>query len=727
MAGLATYQISIKILKMSKIKFMTSKEGYRKNDEDIETIFSQILNGFWKKEIETIREHNRKGNKVEADNLKAKLPAFTVSANYDDKREDKLARDYTGIIHLDYDYVEDPHELKNRLSEIPFTYAAFISPSGKGVKVFARCDSTIPTHIINFNALRAYYDNLVGVESDKTVKNVLRICFVSYDKDLYLNNNSDIFKHQSNTNVSLDYVWKFTSNKSSFTDGNRNNFMYSFGCNTNRYAFDKEDVIKYAYSYSDSTFSKDEIEKTIRSSYINNENENGSYAKPAILPYSSDSTFPIDRSPYIHDDIYQKLPHVIRESCEIFSGRERDVFFISALAVVSGGLYNVSGLYSQEEVYPNLFTFISAPAASGKGSMKYAGKLGECFQEILLEKSRENIKEYKKLKKLYDLKVKKARKPEDLDLLVEPEPPKSKVFFIPGDVSNAMLIKLLDDNEGTGCICETESDTVSNSWKQDWGGYSETLRKGFQGEPISRSRVTNLEYVNIKCPKFSVVLTGTPNQLDTLMTSVQDGLFSRFIYYTYTADSEWKTTYTEELQESKQTIFSGFSNALCDKFLSTKPQKFRMTREQGETLDNTFREVLGHNVALYREEVSGVIYRLGLMTYKIAMVLTALRSDDENLVCSDEDFNIAKYLVEKVFIVHSIETLNKIGKQSKLPNSKQVRLYEWITEKVNFTRAEIYPEAESLGIPDRTLTDILKKFVNDKMIKKTSHGNYSRL
>ncbi|MFY9281649.1 MAG: hypothetical protein WAO92_06565 [Bacteroidia bacterium] len=152
-----------------------------------------------------------------------------------------------------------------------------------------------------------------------------------------------------------------------------------------------------------------------------------------------------------------------------------------------------------------------------------------------------------------------------------------------------------------------------------------------------------------------------------------------------------------------------------------------MTREQGETLDNTFREVLGHNVALYREEVSGVIYRLGLMTYKIAMVLTALRSDDENLVCSDEDFNIAKYLVEKVFIVHSIETLNKIGKQSKLPNSKQVRLYEWITEKVNFTRAEIYPEAESLGIPDRTLTDILKKFVNDKMIKKTSHGNYSRL
>ena len=47
------------------------------------------------------------------------------------------------------------------------------------------------------------------------------------------------------------------------------------------YDFEMNDAINYAYSYSNNSFSKAEIKKTINSAYENNINEKG---RLAILP-----------------------------------------------------------------------------------------------------------------------------------------------------------------------------------------------------------------------------------------------------------------------------------------------------------------------------------------------------------------------------------------------------------------------------------------------------------
>ena len=65
---------------------------------------------------------------------------------------------------------------------------------------------------------------------------------------------------------------------------------------------------------------------------------------------------------------------------------ERDVFFTSALSVISGGLHNVSGLYANDKVFPNLFSIIIAPPASGKGVMKYSRQLGIVITTFYLTK-----------------------------------------------------------------------------------------------------------------------------------------------------------------------------------------------------------------------------------------------------------------------------------------------------------------------------------------------------
>ena len=180
------------------------------------------------------------------------------------------------------------------------------------------------------------------------------------------------------------------------------------------------------------------------------------------------------------------------------------------------------------------------------------------------------------------------------------------------------------------------------------------------------------------------------------------------------------------MSKSKKEIFEEYSNKLCDKFKRNKSQRFIMSKSQGETLDTVFTESLKHSNALYNDDTTSVIYRHGLMGFKIAMVLSALRSNESEITCSDEDFETAMDLVEKVYIPHSIDILSGFNKKPKELTSTQKKLLSWINNKDSFKRGEILIEAKSLGIKDRTLGDILNRFLDLKLIIKTSHGIYKR-
>jgi hypothetical protein len=711
---------------MENINFLNSVKESQLKKVEVQKVLQQIQKGYWKNQIDDIRYQIQNGNSKKASEIKSNLPAITISATFKERRKIDCVDKYSGLLHLDYDKLENAEEVKTNLISIPYTYSAFISPSGNGVKVLVKCDNDISSHKSAFNSLRDYYDKIVGVQSDKSVKDITRLCFVSYDHDLYLNENSEVFKYKTSTldQVDLPWIWNFTSNKHEFVVGNRNNFVHSFACNANRYGIDISDTTNFAYSYSEASFPEKEIELTVKSAYENNVNENGSARQTAISAKDEALEVIVDSSPMIPEYIYDALPETLRDACNVFSGRKRDVFLTSALSVISGGLHNVYGLYDKEKVFPNLYSFVIAPPASGKGSMKFAKQLGDCFHDLLFNQSKDELKEYKKVKRLFDRKLKKAKTDEQLEALIEPEKPKSSMFFIPADTSSAMMIKHLEDNDGIGCICETEADTLTNTLKQDWGSYSDVLRKGFHAEIISKSRMTDLDYSEIKEPKFSVAITGTPNQLDALITSIQDGLFSRFIFYSFSTKQKWRSTYTEDITVSNNDIFKGFSADLCDKFRSNNNQKFVMTRKQGMQLDEVFSEALGHNSILYNDDVSGIIYRLGLMTFKIAMTLAALRSDEPEITCSDLEFKTSLDLVEKVYLRHSIDILNKINKDIKRLNKTQNELLNWMKSQGKVKRGDVWNKAKTMDIKERTLADLLRKFLDLDLIKKVNHGVY---
>ena len=257
-------------------------------DAELKKILDSIESNYWKIPIEEIRNCLLNGETVKASKLKSKLPAFTVSATFNKSRKPEHLDNYSSVIHLDYDKVDNLSQVKESLCKIKYTYCVFVSPSGNGLKVFVRVDSKSENHKEAFNALREYYDSIVGVDSDKSVKDVTRLCFISYDPNLYINSKAPMFNFYNYMEMQktvsktrdIDELWEFTSNVDSFYNGNRNNFIYKLSCNAIRWGIEKEDLVSH-YSYkTDTTFTLKELQDTINSAYHNNYDEFDSLVKP---------------------------------------------------------------------------------------------------------------------------------------------------------------------------------------------------------------------------------------------------------------------------------------------------------------------------------------------------------------------------------------------------------------------------------------------------------------
>ena len=690
----------------------------RKGNYELVNVLNAIKEGKFEKEITQLREAD---SVEEKDRIKNSLLAFTPSVELNNGRKFTEGDRYSSVIHLDYDKLDDVPGALKKIKALEYTYSCFISPSGNGIKVFVRVNNNKEQHKDAFNTLRSYYDKAVGVESDKSIKDLNRLCFVSSDPDLYINEESVVFDYTTiSMSRTLEELWEFTSRKETFTVGNRNNFIHFFACNANREGLDIEEVKSYCSSYTDSTLTYSEIDRTINSAYENNTSEFGKLQSVQFVQSCSKE----DKSPKIPEKVYENLPPTLKESCDVFSGRERDVYLTSALSIISGGLSNIKGVYDNDIVYPNLYSFIIAPAASGKGSMKYAKSLGDCYHNLLQVQNVEEKMNYNKEVEIYNLKKKMAKKEEDIVDLKKPEKPKYKAFFIAGNISSAMLHKVLESNGGSGCITETETDTITNALKQEWGGYSDILRKGFHHETISLMRKTDLEYIIIEEPKFSLSITGTPDQVKGILSNTKNGLASRFMFYSFNAKPKWRRTFTRNISSSKQNQFLKFTQDLCDKFSSQSEREFNITEEQGEIHFNTFKEILDEKYYSYLGESDSLIKRLGLIVYKIAMVLSGLRTDEPLMKCEDRDFETAMELT-KVYLAHGLNVFEKINnRENKLPLNEE----RWVNKlSKEFTSAEAISIAKNLGIKERTAYKKLRDYVGIGLLKKVKTGLYRKL
>jgi hypothetical protein len=137
--------------------------------------------------------------------------------------------------------------------------------------------------------VQAYYEKLLNLSIDKSGKDITRLCFFSFDAELYLNANAKTFviinasevpqttieikpiqNSQSNIqnfDVLYQHCIKFTEKKVQYVNGSRNVFVHQLACNLNRKAVPLS--VALAYILNDYNYDETEVNKTVNSAYGN--------------------------------------------------------------------------------------------------------------------------------------------------------------------------------------------------------------------------------------------------------------------------------------------------------------------------------------------------------------------------------------------------------------------------------------------------------------------------
>ena len=235
--------------------------------------------------IEKIRD--KKTPKEVKDSIKKSLLSVTFCGTFSKRAKDSLL-EHSGMICLDFDKYpneETLQEERKRIESDPFTLACFRSPSGNGLKVLVRIPKSTPQE--HERRFRAYQKYINSDYFDIACKDVSRVCFESYDPDLYFKRYDPIEfteiapeagvkiveltpfdipltdEYEICDKVVNEFKWS-----SDFGEGERNNHVYKTAAMLCNYGVSEDFAFKFIMNnvvYGD--FTERECEHAVNSAY----------------------------------------------------------------------------------------------------------------------------------------------------------------------------------------------------------------------------------------------------------------------------------------------------------------------------------------------------------------------------------------------------------------------------------------------------------------------------
>lgn len=256
---------------------------------ELDRFLLQVKSGYYQSMVEQIRHLIEIGEVEQAQKLKKKLPAVTVSATYRGGRKDEFLTAYIPKVIVDLDGISAPELVRVRqlVEKDVHTYACFVSPSGKGLKIIVTVNSLtgeLPKEIAEINKFHKvayqivadYFAKLLDVKVDTSGRDKGRLCYVSYDPALFLNTNAEAFIwHEaekkkpvsaSKSKRIFQDSFNIVSKVEEYVEGNRNNFIFYVNNLLNRQGVPLEEARKLSVMrFTD--VDTQEIEAAVQSAY----------------------------------------------------------------------------------------------------------------------------------------------------------------------------------------------------------------------------------------------------------------------------------------------------------------------------------------------------------------------------------------------------------------------------------------------------------------------------
>ena len=426
--------------------------------------------------------------------------------------------------------------------------------------------------------------------------------------------------------------------------------------------------------------------------------------------------------------VYDQLPDFLLRVVSVASSdEERDILLLGSIGALSACFPKIFGIYDGKKVYPNLFLFVTAQASAGKGRLVHCKQLVKPVHRFLREQAR-------LLKQQYEMELADylERKGKDADV-EKPGKPPEKMLFIPANNSTTGVFQLLSDNDGSGLLFETEGDTLAQAFKSDYGNYSDGFRKAFHHETISYYRRTDREYVDMENPRLSAVLSGTPRQVASLIPNAENGLFSRFIFYFMNLRPVWKDVFASSDGNGLDDFFENLGNEFFTLYQSLSlgfELSFTFTPGQQERFHEYFQHAQDRYIALQGIDYMATVRRLGLISFRIAMILSALRIMEtgnltDRIVCSDIDFETSLQMVT-VLVKHASKVFSELPAEPQLPRRKNQKEKFLDVLPVQFNRQDYLKVAASLSIPDKTAEGYITDFCKKNLLYREKQDSYQK-
>ena len=259
---------------------------------NIDTILLRIKEG---KSMDLVKSIRSEKDKSDRNELKKLLPAVCFSGEFT-KRADKSIVNHSGFICLDFDNyerVKDMQDDKLKLSKDKYVYSVFVSPSGKGLKIIVKIPADIDNHVNYFISLEEYFDSPYF---DKTSKNIGRVCYESWDKNIYVNKESKVwdkikereYKEVDTSSIHkslpitdetkiIEILMKWWEKRYPMSEGQRNQNAYILAMAFNDYGIPKTTSAYILNQYANEGFTVSELQTTIDSAYSNTNKFNTKY------------------------------------------------------------------------------------------------------------------------------------------------------------------------------------------------------------------------------------------------------------------------------------------------------------------------------------------------------------------------------------------------------------------------------------------------------------------
>jgi hypothetical protein len=708
------------------------KDIYSKepNYISVETALERIKQGKSKSLVESVRSGNSKD--------KNKLPAVCFSGKFTGERKDDTLIKHSGLIVLDFDKLQDLRATQEDIINHSFIYACWVSPSGNGLKALVKIANG-DKHREHFAALQDIFKTI-----DKSGANPSRVCYESYDENIYINETATTFttiKTIEFTNQSeplpidensFKKILKWLHKKGEyFVVNNRNFYVFKLASACCRFGIDETYAFSQIYFECNTSkeFTPNELANCVKSAYRSNRSKFGtaSFTKDVLVERTTKKEIVIEKRLQFP---LHTFPQSIQKSIlEVAEARSLAPHFLA-----TAGLWTLSSLCGSQftsefgnDAKNILFVLMIAPISVGKTPAFKA--MCETPLKAIQDKTDRTfeiaVKEWEQ-RKAEAISEKKG--------FVERKPRRYIPFAIDGTTEGYIALSV-DQPNGIG-VYHDEAESILNagSFKSNNDSIS-FFTQAFSGGRLVQVRADRDKERIVPNLNLNLLMGTQPTRLKNIFTDdrLSSGFASRFLmvesdYIELNTDIDPFDTGKEMCEDWCEILRVLYETAIQFNTSNFNPIEIPITLEAKDLYrkynKQNKEEANKRMISKAEGYIIGTEAKMSAYFPRLCQILAVLHNVSNPIITPE----IVKYGYElyKYYAGETVRIISALSGEIETGLPKDLEeLYNVLPEK--FTHKEAIEICKKLGFAERRFDTAMRKKDFKALFRKIEQGIYIKL